>query len=112
MEKIKFYLIDYPINFIKDTYHKCRMGMLDWFRKKIYNYEINEVLNSMPSVQPKEKTGRWLHHKGKYVNRWICTECNYKWFYCSKYTKQCRAQECQAVESFIYCNQSSTQRNA
>lgn len=45
MEKIKFYLIDYPVNFIKDTYHKCRMGMLDWFRKKIYNYEINEVLN-------------------------------------------------------------------
>ena len=46
MEKIKFYLIDYPVNFIKDTYHKCRMGMLDWFRKKIYNYEINEVLDS------------------------------------------------------------------
>ena len=46
MEKIKFYLTDYPVNFIKDTYYKFRMGMLDWFRKKIYNYEINEVLDS------------------------------------------------------------------
>ena len=46
MEKIKFYLTDYPVNFIKDTYHKCRMCILDWFRKKIYNYEINEVLDS------------------------------------------------------------------
>lgn len=45
MSKIKFYLIDYPVNFIGDTYHKCRMGMLDWFRKKIYNYEIKETLN-------------------------------------------------------------------
>ena len=45
MSKIKFYMIDYPINFIKDTYYKCRMGILDWFRKKIYNYEINEALN-------------------------------------------------------------------
>lgn len=45
MNKIKFYLIDYPVNFIGDTYHKCRMGMLDWFRKKIYNYEIKETLN-------------------------------------------------------------------
>lgn len=45
MSKIKFYLIDYPVNFIKDTYHKCRMGILDWFRKKIYNYEIKETLN-------------------------------------------------------------------
>lgn len=44
MEKIKLYLIDYPVNFIKDTCHKCRMSILDWFRKKIYNYEINEVL--------------------------------------------------------------------
>ena len=46
MEKIKFYLIDYPVNFIKDTYNKCRMSMLDWFRKKIYNYEIKETLDS------------------------------------------------------------------
>lgn len=45
MSKIKFYLIDYPATFIKDTYHKCRVGILDWFRKKIYNYEIKEALN-------------------------------------------------------------------
>lgn len=46
MSKIKLYLIGYPVNFIKSTYHKCRVGILDWFRKKIYNYEINETLNS------------------------------------------------------------------
>ena len=51
--------------------------------------EINEVLNSMPSVQPKEKTGKWLHDQGKYKNRWICTECYYKWYFPKEEAKYC-----------------------
>ena len=51
--------------------------------------EINEVLNSMPSVQPKEKTGKWLHDQGKYKNRWICTECSYKWYFQKEEAKYC-----------------------
>ena len=50
--------------------------------------EINEVLNSMPSVQPK-KTGKWLHDQGKYENRWICTECSYKWYFPKEEAKYC-----------------------
>lgn len=51
--------------------------------------EINEVLNSMPSVQPKKKTGKWLHDQGKYKNRWICTECSYRWYFPKKEAKYC-----------------------
>ena len=45
MNKIKLYLIDYPINYVKDICHSIRMGILNKFRKWIYDYEINEYLN-------------------------------------------------------------------
>ena len=45
MSKIKYYLIDYPINCVKDLCHSIRMGILNKFRKWIYDYEINEYLN-------------------------------------------------------------------
>ena len=35
--------------------------------------EINEVLNSMPSVQPKRKTGRWIYMKD--CEDWFCSNC-------------------------------------
>lgn len=46
MNKIKLYLIDYPAAYIQDAYHKVRMYILNKFRKWIYNYEINEMLNA------------------------------------------------------------------
>jgi predicted RNA-binding protein YlqC (UPF0109 family) len=45
MSKIKFYLIEYPINYVKDLCHRIRMGILNKFRKWIYDYEINDYLN-------------------------------------------------------------------
>lgn len=45
MNKFNYYL-NYPINAIKDSIFKFRMKMLDKFRKLIYNYEFNEVLNN------------------------------------------------------------------
>lgn len=45
MSKIKFYLIDYPAAYIKGTFHKIRMGIINKFRKYVYNYEFKEVLN-------------------------------------------------------------------
>lgn len=45
MSKVKFYLIDCPINYVKDLCHRIRMGILNKFRKWIYDYEINEYLN-------------------------------------------------------------------
>lgn len=35
--------------------------------------EINEVLNSMPSVQPKQKTGRWIDNTVAFYRE--CSEC-------------------------------------
>ena len=35
--------------------------------------EINEVLNSMPSVQPKRKTGRWIDNTVAFYRE--CSEC-------------------------------------
>ena len=43
--------------------------------------EINEVLNSMPSVQPKEKTGKWKQvlarrdDDGYILRDYKCTNC-------------------------------------
>ena len=45
MSKIKFYLIDYPASYVKGSFHKIRMGIINRFRKYIYNYEFKEVLN-------------------------------------------------------------------
>lgn len=45
MNKIKFYLIDYPIAYIKGTFHKIRKSILNKCREMVYNYEFKEVLN-------------------------------------------------------------------
>ena len=45
MNKIKLYLIDYPIDYILDTCHRIKMWRLNRFRKHIYDYEIGWYLN-------------------------------------------------------------------
>lgn len=45
MSEIKFYLIDYPASYIKGSFHKIRKGIINIFRKCIYNYEFKEALN-------------------------------------------------------------------
>ena len=39
---------------------------------------IND-LEKLPSAEP--KMGRWIHDGSKWANRWICSECGYKWFF-------------------------------
>ena len=46
MNKIKLYLIDYPKDYILDTYHRIKMWRLNRFRKHIYDYEIRCYLNN------------------------------------------------------------------
>lgn len=46
MNKLKLYLIDFPIEFVKDAIHKLHMNILDRFRKCIYKYEIECRLNN------------------------------------------------------------------
>lgn len=45
MSKIKFYLIDYPADYVKVTLHKIRKSILNKCREMVYNYEFNDVLN-------------------------------------------------------------------
>ena len=45
MNKIKLYLIDYPKDYILDTCHRIKMGILNKFRKWVYDYEIKCYLN-------------------------------------------------------------------
>ncbi len=40
--------------------------------------EIVADIRALPSVQPKQMTGRWSHDGSHWKNRWICSECGYK----------------------------------
>ena len=42
---------------------------------EVYEWKLNEL----PPIQPKR--GRWIHDSSKWKNRWICSECGYKWFF-------------------------------
>ena len=58
------------------------------FKTLVERCEINEVLNSMPSVQPKEKTGHWTIigkvliplFRGGYEHefQYKCSECGFE----------------------------------
>ena len=44
-----------------------------------YEQGQKDVIEQLPSAQP--KMGRWIHDGSKWTNRWICSECGYKWFF-------------------------------
>ena len=50
---------------------------------------IEQALNEMPSIQPKQKTGRWEHDGGHFANRWICSQCGYKLYFEKSEAKYC-----------------------
>ena len=52
--------------------------------------EINEVLNSMPSVQPKEKTGQWISNR--HTDTVLCSECKKCYGDESKFCPNCGAK--------------------
>ena len=67
-----------------------RQALLDkfepWLKVKDYNDgELNMLkailyeIRIMPTAQP--KIGRWIHDGSKWTNRWICSNCGYKWFF-------------------------------
>lgn len=45
IDKIKTYLVDYPIEFFQDIRFRIKMGILKKCRQHIFNYEIKEYLN-------------------------------------------------------------------
>ena len=46
-------------------------------------------IKSLPAVQPEQKTGRWEHDGGKFANRWICSQCGYKFYFEKSEAKYC-----------------------
>ena len=50
---------------------------------------IEEALNEIPIVQPEQKTGRWEDDGGKFANRWICSQCGYKFYFEKSEAKYC-----------------------
>ena len=50
---------------------------------------IEQALNEVPTVQPEQKTGRWEHDGGKFANRWICSQCGYKFYFEKSEAKYC-----------------------
>ena len=50
---------------------------------------IEEALNEIPNIQSKQKTGRWEHDGGHFANRWICSQCGYKFYFEKSEAKYC-----------------------
>lgn len=40
-----------------------------------------EAVRNQPTAEPERKTGRWIHDGSRWQNRWVCSECGYKWFF-------------------------------
>ena len=61
-----------------------------WYRLNPNMKErIDTWLVSLPAVQPKQKTGRWEHDCGHFANRWICSQCGYKFYFEKSEAKYC-----------------------
>ena len=55
--------------------------------------EIREVLDNLPSVQPKEKTGHWNTEIGYDIERTVmCDQCRRMAYEPSKYCPNCGAK--------------------
>ena len=50
---------------------------------------IKEWLEQIPAAQPNQKTGRWEHDGGHFANRWICSQCGYKFYFEKSEAKYC-----------------------
>lgn len=60
--------------------------------KKIYKIAYNhtiDVISILPDIQPEQKIGRWEHDGGHFANRWICSQCGYKFYFEKSEAKYC-----------------------
>lgn len=45
-----------------------------------------EHLNNLPSA---ERHGKWLHKNSTFKNHWLCSECDYIWYFDTKEASYC-----------------------
>ena len=43
--------------------------------------DIARIVENEKDMRILPKRGRWIHDGSKWTNRWICSECGYKWFF-------------------------------
>lgn len=61
-----------------------------WYRLNPNMKErMDTWLVNLPAVQPQQKTGRWDHDGGHFANRWICSQCGYKFYFEKSEAKYC-----------------------
>lgn len=51
--------------------------------------DARAIIKGLPSVEPKQMTGRWEHDGGHFANRWICSQCGYKFYFEKSEAKYC-----------------------
>ena len=76
------------IDFIKDHSYPVRYDD-NSIEQGMTIIGIEQALNEMPSIQPKQKAGRWEHDGGHFANRWICSQCGYKFYFEKSEAKYC-----------------------
>lgn len=64
---------------VQDTDSISRRAAIEVAKSCWYKPDIAGELEKLPSAQPKR--GKWIHDGSKWTNRWICSECGYKWFF-------------------------------
>lgn len=44
--------------------------------------DLEELVNSQPTADVVPvRLGRWIHDGSRWANRWVCSECGYRWFF-------------------------------
>lgn len=72
-----------------------RQAAIDAMWEGMPGLTFNEALKRLRELPTAEKKGKWVHDGSRWENRWICSECGYKWFFeCARgmYCPNCGAK--------------------
>ena len=74
--------------------YELHLLSIEALKKHRFDYDAliticSKKLKNLPSFQPKQKTGRWEHDCGHFANRWICSQCGYKFYFEKSEAKYC-----------------------
>ena len=58
---------------------KLMQGQIEWDYPMEYATAIDMAVDAL--AEPERKKGEWIHDGSQWENRWLCSECGYKWFF-------------------------------
>ena len=79
-----------------------RQAVINCVTTNEFRYKIVEDIKTLPSVTPKEKTGKWIENAPEYQNidpPYICSECGNMHLRKTNYCDQCGARMLEPQES-------------